>query len=378
MSPVPQVNPDPESDTWPERVAIIGVGLMGGSLGLAIGARFPECQVIGWDDPASLDSAMARGAITTAGASLARTVDAADLVFLCTPVSASLDLLDELAPVLTRESIVTDIGSVKGPIVDKALRVLPAGSLFVGGHPMTGSEKQGARHADPLLYENATWVLCPPKVPDARYHNLVRFLERIGARVMELSAPRHDTIAAHVSHLPQLLSVLLVNTVQHATRAHPEVLDLAAGGFRDMTRIAGSPFGMWRDILDANQPEISTVLAVFSKELRRLADAVAKNDMATLSDAFRNAEQTRDFIPADRKGFLHPLSMIYVFVGDAPGALVQITTTLFNERINIKDIELLRIREGTGGTFRLGLESPTQADNAIRALTEAGISAYRL
>ncbi len=380
--PMRPSEPAPEtfrlSSDWPRSVALIGTGLMGGSLGLAARSRYPGLVVAGWDDPATMHMALEAGAITHAGASLAETVRGVDLVVICTPVGSALDLLGEIGEAVSEHAVITDIGSVKQPITTRASQVLPASVLFIGGHPMTGSEKSGVEHADALLYENATWILTPPVRVDARYDGLVSFLGRLGARIMELPADRHDAIAARVSHLPQLLAVLLVNVLSADRSRYPELLEMAAGGFRDMTRIASSPFAMWRDILASNDREIHAVLSSFSDRLRTLSDAVRDGDLPSIAACFNDAEQTRDFVPSDRKGFLHPLSNIYVFADDRPGALVRITSTLFDARINIRDIELLRIREGTGGTFRLGFVSPEHATSAVDALTEVGIRAYRL
>lgn len=359
-------------------MALIGVGLMGGSLGLAIRSRFPSLTVAGWDDPATLQTAVRNGAISRAGTTLANAVQHADLIVVCTPVGAALDVLDELAEHVPDRCVITDIGSVKRPIAQHAERVLPASVLFVGGHPMTGSEKSGVEHANALLYENATWIVTPPPGDDPRYHSLVSFLGQLDARIMELPADRHDAIAARVSHLPQLLAVLLVNAISADRTTYPELLEMAAGGFRDMTRIASSPFAMWRDILATNDREIHAVLSSFSDRLHTLSTAIRDGDLPSIAASFNDAEQTRDFVPSDRKGFLHPLSNIYVFADDKPGALVRITSTLFTARINIRDIELLRIREGTGGTFRLGFVSPEHALSAVDALTDVGIRAYRL
>lgn len=359
-------------------MALVGTGLMGGSLGLAARSRFPDLTVVGWDDPATMQMALRTGAISQAGSSLAETVRGADLVVVCTPVGTALDILGEIGESVSDHAVITDIGSVKQPVATRASKVLPSSVLFIGGHPMTGSEKSGVEHADALLYENATWILTPPAHEDARYHGLVSFLGRLGARIMELPADRHDAIAARVSHLPQLLAVLLVNVISSDRHRYPELLEMAAGGFRDMTRIASSPFAMWRDILASNDREIHAVLSAFSDRLQALSNAVRDADLPSIAASFNDAEQTRDFVPSDRKGFLHPLSNIYVFADDKPGALVRITSTLFDARINIRDIELLRIREGTGGTFRLGFVSPEHATSAVEALTEVGIRAYRL
>lgn len=352
---------------------------MGGSLGLALRNADPNLKITGVDESNSLDLALQRGAITHAEPSLEKAVKTANVVVIATPSNVALNVLEELSAVVQPNTIVTDMCSVKAPIMELAERVLPESVLFVGGHPMTGSERGGVRHADGLLFENATYVLCKPQKPiDERYQVLTGLISLTGARVLELGAHKHDRIAAKVSHLPQLMAVLLVNTAGNARKDDPETLTLAAGGFRDMTRIASSPFPMWREILESNAVEIQAVLSSMESDIAEVKSSLASGNFEAVRALFHQAEQTRDFIPIDRKGFLTPLSDVYIFTSDRPGALVDITSTLFKASLSIKDIELLRIREGTGGTFRLGFHESTEADLAVRVLSENGFSAYRL
>jgi len=361
-------------------VVIVGVGLMGGSLGLALRNADPTLTITGVDSSETLAVALQRGAITHGEARVEDAVKEADFVVIATPSSTGLSVLKELSKHVKEGAVVTDMCSVKGPIVALAKKALPDSVLFVGGHPMTGSERSGIRYADGLLFENATYVLCcaPESKASEGYHRLAQLISLTGARILELDAEKHDRIAARVSHLPQLLSVLLVNTAGRARKSDPETLSLAAGGFRDMTRIASSPFPMWRDILEENREEVGLALTQMEADISQLKTNLSDLDFEAIREQFHQAEQTRDFIPSDRKGFLKPLSDVFVFTSDRPGALVDITSTLFNASLSIKDIELLRIREGTGGTFRLGFHESTEADQAVSALIENGFSAYRL
>jgi prephenate dehydrogenase len=362
------------------RIALIGLGLMGGSMGLALRDANPTLEIIGMDEPSVVDQALRRGAITASATSATEAVEDADIVILATPLSVTLGLLDEIGRKLKPGTLVHDICSVKSPVAACAEGALDNDVLFVGGHPMTGSEKSGIRHADGLLFENATYVLCPSDstVGSEAYAELQRLLSSIGARLLEMDAQVHDRIAARVSHLPQLLSVLLVNLASSSRKQDRNLLDLAAGGFRDMTRIAGSPFPMWHDILAGNREEVLSALADFEGLLSDLRADLASNTLDAVGERFRDAEQTRNFIPSDRKGFLQPLADVYVFTSDRPGALVDMTSALHTADLSIKDIELLRIRENTGGTFRIGFETPSEADAAVRALSEAGFLSYRL
>ncbi|GIV61836.1 MAG: prephenate dehydrogenase [Rhodothermaceae bacterium] len=363
------------------RIALLGVGLIGGSLGLAWGRQRPGLYRVGYDRPEVVEKALARGAIDEGAERAEDAVREADLVVLATPLATSLHLLEHVAPVLPEGCLVTDVGSVKVPIVRHAADVLGSPTRFVGGHPMAGAERGGIDHADPFLFENATYVLCPPPGETAfetRYAPLVDLVRATGARVLLLDAERHDRIAATVSHLPQLLAVALVAQAADQQATDPEVLALAAGGFRDMTRIASSPFDIWRDILPANQGPILDALARFATLLQRLRNRLIEEDLDDLARLFARAREVRNQIPRDMKGFLHPLVDVFVYAEDRPGALLEITRTLYEAGLSIKDIELLKLREGTGGTFRLGFSSPDEADQAVAALASGGCRAYRL
>jgi prephenate dehydrogenase len=360
----------------PTTVALLGTGLIGASLGLALRQRAPHLDVVGADPQAeALETALARGALSRTAEARDAVVDA-DLVVLAAPLDALPALLQTVAPALKHGSLVTDVGSVKGPTMRAAADALPESVRFVGGHPMAGAASGGPENADALLFENAAYILTPP--PDAG--DLTAFapsalwlVETIGARAVVLDAERHDAIVAAVSHLPQLLAVALVN---EAADAGPDVLGLAAGGFRDMTRIAGSAFSMWGPILEDNRDAVTAVLDRFVDRLGAVRAAVA-TDPASLASAFEAAAQTRAAIPASTKGFLAPLADVLVWAEDRPGFLHHLTGVIAEAGLNLKDVELLRIREGEVGTFRFGFRTAAEADHAVGALTDAGYRAQR-
>ena len=362
-------------------ITIIGLGLMGGSFALATKSNVPHVSITGVDAEDICQMALDRNVVDHATPIVKDAVVNADVVVVATPISAVRPAFIDMAPVLPSHCLVTDICSVKLAVQAAAEECLPPNTLYVGGHPMTGSEKTGLRHADVALFENATYVLCPPssvQINDGRYQKLKQVINLLGSRILEMPATNHDLIASRVSHLPQLLSVLLVNVASQSKDANPDILQLAAGGFRDMTRIASSSFPMWNDILSANEHEIVAAMDVFENLWHSMRDALSQGDTDAIRNHFHDSEQTRDFIPSSNRGFLNPLADIYVFTSDRPGALVSITTALFKAELSIKDIELLRIRENTGGTFRLGFDHTLEADQAVQILTEIGFSAYRL
>lgn len=368
-----------------ERISILGTGLIGGSLGHVWKERRPKCTVVGYDRPDVLETAESRGAIDAKAADPITAVEEADLVVLATPLSTILKLLDTVADHVPEGAIITDVGSVKQPVLDQARDVLPDDVHFLGGHPMAGAEHAGIDHSDPLLFENAVYVLCQPDNQEGDeliepFEPLVDLVEVTGARPLLLDAEHHDQLVAAVSHLPQLLAVALVNTVADAEdgdEATNLALELAGGGFRDMTRIAASPFDMWRDILVGNEGAIHDALSQFRREIRSLRNRLIENDLEALEQRFDAAQSARASVPGDSKGFLRALADVYVRAPDKPGVIHELTGQLVEADLNIKDIELQKIREGTGGTFRLAFASAGDADAAVEALNAADYEAWR-
>ncbi|MEM8556355.1 MAG: prephenate dehydrogenase [Bacteroidota bacterium] len=363
-------------------VALLGTGLIGGSLGLVLRERRPDLRVVAYD-PNEGDAVVACGAADAVTGSIRDAVRDADVVVLGAPMGVLPGLLREIAPHLRPGAIVTDVGSVKAPLGAYAAEVLPTTNPFVGGHPMAGAERGGLAHADPFLFENATWVLCPPQgvseddLPEM-FAPLVDLVRATGARVLVLDAERHDRIAALVSHVPQLIAVLLMTLAAESNEDDDAFLQLAAGGFRDMTRIASSPFDLWREILLANEGPVLDALARLADALQGTRYDLASNDFDALAGRFLHARTVRNTIPKDTKGFLAPLADVYVYAEDRPGFLLRLVQTLYDAGLNIKDIELLKIREGTGGAFRFGFATGSDADRAVIGLSDAGYSAYRL
>ena len=355
-------------------IVIVGVGLIGGSLGLAIKRKYENVKVTGVSSDAAVKSALEMGAINEGCGygELAEAVENADLVFLCTPIQRIQELLTPLSSSLKPGVLVTDVGSTKQVITGHAESVLPKGVHFIGGHPMTGSEKRGINAADPFLFQNAIYVLCPASgVPEEIIKNFSDFLSGIGARVVILDAGLHDRIAAAVSHLPQMVAVTLVNMVGKASTDSAPYLQLAAGGFRDMTRIASSPFTMWDDICRTNEDAIKKAIDEFIGHLTELKERIGTQ---SLGEDFDASNIIRANIPKDTKGFMSALHEVLVVVEDKPGVIARIATELAGININIKDIEVMKVREGEGGTLRLAFEFEEQAGKAVVLLNRIGYS----
>jgi prephenate dehydrogenase len=356
------------------RVSIIGLGLMGGSLGLALKRSFPTIEIVGVDrEEKIVQRAVERGAIDRGFLNFEEAFPKADLIVLATPVNAILELLPTLPDLIDPDTLVTDLGSTKARICRTAEEYLP--DRFIGGHPMAGSERQGIEAADPFLFENALYVLTPLQASQERIPHLSTFLEELGARILCLDPQLHDQIVAYVSHLPQLLAVALTELVGQQNEENSLYRELAAGGFRDMTRIAASPYSIWKDILRDNAPQIGHVLDALIEQLLSMRGELTS---AVLEERFRRAAAFRTAIPLRSKGFLKPLHRIAISVPDQPGTLARLTTVLAQSTINIKDIELLKVRENVGGTFHLHFETRAEAERAVQLLQNIGYSSSLL
>jgi prephenate dehydrogenase len=353
-----------------DTVTIIGVGLLGGSLAAAFKRRAVAKRIIGISSPDTLKTATELKIIDLGYGydELERGVQDVELVILCTPIARIIELLPSVVNKVAPGTIITDVGSTKRIIMETADKYLPKQVTFIGGHPMAGSEKSGVSATDPFLFENAIYVLTPSTSTNPeKLTKLSKAFSAIGAQVVILEPDRHDTIAATISHLPQMLAVALVNTLRSVSEKQPEYLKLAAGGFRDMTRIASSPFSVWRDICATNQDLIREKLDEYISQLQEIKDLVGTE---ALCEKFSSASLLRGSIPKDTKGFIHPHPEVLVVTEDRPGMLARITTALANKSINVSDIEVLKVREGEGGTIRLAvtdIETAKQATETLRA-----------
>jgi prephenate dehydrogenase len=350
-------------------VTIIGLGLIGGSLSHVLKKK--GITVRGVSSPKTLEKALSLG-IIDAGfdySELAQALEDSSFVFICTPLLDIEKRIPKVFEYAQKGTVISDVGSTKDEICRVARENLHRGISFVGGHPMAGSEKRGLENASPFLFYDAVWVLTPIKgTPKRAVKSLSDLLSQFGAKIMILPPELHDRIAASVSHLPQLLAVLLTN--QLAQKDSDLFRNLAAGGFRDMTRIASSGYGIWRDILRTNLDGIRGVLGDFRDGLDTLLQRI--DDESYLEQVFERANRERMTIPKYSKGFLKPLNDVRITVEDKPGELAKITNLIYYRAINIKDIEIVTVREGEGGVLRLGFSQKNEAENAASVLTAAG------
>lgn len=269
-----------------QRIAILGTGLIGGSFGLAVRRALPQASVTGWDRPAELAAAAARGAIASGSPQLRQALDGADLVFIALPIGVTIDLLPQVARHAAPGALVTDACSVKAAIERVARPHFGGASRFLGGHPLAGKETSGIANADAELFCGAPYALAAsPEDPDLRVRGFALLLERIHSRPVWVDAEAHDRAVALVSHLPQLLAVALAGTMRAATDEAGVPLTLAGPGVRDMLRLAGGPYAMWRDICLANRQNISAAIERLAQQLDHLRAQLASRELEAEFDA---------------------------------------------------------------------------------------------
>lgn len=276
------------------RLALVGVGLMGASAGLAAKARGLAGEVVGFSRRRqTLEEARRVGAIDSFETDLAAAVRGADFVLVSVPVDAvAARVLEIAACELAPGAVITDVGSVKGNIVAEVSRDAKAAALFVGGHPIAGTEKSGPAAAKADLYEGRHCILTPGA--DAKKTAAVRaFWEALGMKVEEMDAARHDEVLAMISHLPHVVAYALVGAVARYDKGEHPALKFTAGGFKDFTRIAASAPELWRAIVEANASSSLDSIARFKAELSAIEDAIAAGDFDKLEELFAKAATVR-------------------------------------------------------------------------------------
>jgi len=278
-----------------EKIAILGVGLIGGSLAMVCKQKGLAKQIVGYGRrPENLKKAVKLGVIDRFFQDLRETVQGADLIVLATPVGQFEALAREMASALSKEAIVTDVGSVKGSLVTRLERLLPNGNRFVGAHPIAGKEKAGVEAASATLFVGAQCILTPTERTNPSALESVKALwEATGSKLVLMDPVQHDQILAAVSHLPHLVAYALVNTVLETKIQGQEVVSFSAGGFRDFTRIAASSSEMWRDICLLNRDPILGMIEAYEKAITRLKQLIRQGDGKGLEAEFERAKKAR-------------------------------------------------------------------------------------
>jgi len=351
------------------KITIIGVGLIGGSLGLAIKALQSPPKVVGVSrSEQTIEKAIKVEAIDEGTTSKIDAVKDADLVFIATPISSIVGTIKEITPHLKPGAIVTDVGSTKSTIVKTVEEFLPPEIFFIGGHPMAGSEQQGVLFANATLFRNSYYLLTPTQRTNTMaFKKLHSLLTGIGAQVLAVDPDKHDKIVSTISHLPHILSAALVNLASKQTKESKNLLLVAAGGFRDMTRIAASDPDMWRDICIENSAAILEALDEFRKELMSFQSTIEDRKESQLKDKFKEAQSVRLNLPEILHKDVSQLRELSIPVSDRPGVISDISVMIGRLGINIEDIEIVHTTELTG-ILRLVISGEENAKAAAKEL----------
>ncbi|MFH1537726.1 MAG: prephenate dehydrogenase [bacterium] len=366
-------------EKW-ERVSIVGMGLIGGSLALAMRGAGIAGEIVGCGrKDERLRYALDNGIADRVTKDPKEAAEGAGLVVVCTPAGLIPGMLAAIRPALGAGAVVTDAGSTKKDIVAGAEKLFGGdGPWFVGSHPMAGSEDSGVEAARADLFENALCVLTPGGgCPEDVVGRVRGVWEAAGAKVLEMGAEEHDFLVAASSHLPHLVAVTLALSLAGFSREREGVLPLLAGGFRDTTRIASGSPEVWRDICMMNREAIISMLDGFEGALRETGRVLRGGGEEEMQKLFSAAKRFRDGIPGGGRGALAGAHEVLVDAPDRPGVIAEIATALSDAGINIKNLFVQHVREMHGGTILLTLESEEDQARAAELLAAKGLRARK-
>ncbi|MBI4744492.1 MAG: prephenate dehydrogenase [Actinobacteria bacterium] len=357
-----------------DKVAIIGIGLIGGSLGLALKQISNPPKITGIARRQEvIDKAIETGAIDEGTTFFEEGVKDADIIFIATPVGSIVDIAKKIIPYLKQKAIITDVGSTKATIVKEIEEAAPSDIYFIGGHPMAGSEQTGVEAATPFLFKNSYYILTPTKkTNNEAFSHLHSLLTQIGAYVLAIDAEKHDSTVATISHLPHFAAASLVNVTQSRMNENENLIKLAAGGFKDMTRIAiGSP-EIWLDIAFENRTAILEALNAYKKEIEKIYEFIKDKDKEGLMQRLNEAREKRSAL--QRVLHKEPLNLckLNIAVEDKPGVISDVTVAIGQLGVNIENIEIFYTPQSRLGILEIIVMGEDAAQKAASVLLKKG------
>jgi prephenate dehydrogenase len=352
------------------RIAVLGVGLIGGSIGLAAREHVEGVEVVGCGrNPDNLRVAMERGAISTAAGSIEEALGGADLCFACAPVGALPDQVRSALAAAGPGCAVTDVGSTKQDLLSQV-----EDPRFIGGHPVAGAETAGVAHARADLFQGAVWYLTPHSRSEGLlYERLHRFVVDVGARPVAVAPETHDRLVAVFSHLPHVLANVLASQAAGRLLDHGEALRQVGPSFRDMTRVAGANTQMWSDIYRANRGAIVEEIRDFRRELERVEELLGAGETVAWNDRARD----------DRRALLEsaatggPVHELRLTVPNRPGIVAQVAVALGKAGVNIVDMALAPAVDMRSGAMTLWIAGEEPAERASRLIEDLGFPVAR-
>lgn len=337
-------------------VLVVGLGLIGSSLALCIKRAHPTYQIFGWDrQETTLSIAQKTGIIDQAALDFNQSAEVADYIILAGPIQTTKDYLQKLSQLQLKSTLlVTDVGSTKEEVV-KLGQAVPFD--FIGGHPMAGSHKSGVLAANPLLFENAYFIFTPTMDLQPRTSELMALYVGTNAKFIQLSPKEHDQITGMLSHFPHIIASGLVNQADHFSIAYPRAKQLAAGGFRDITRIASSDPVMWTDILLSNRESLLELIKNWQQTMEEVKGWLQVQDKAAIYQFFEAAKDTRDAMPIHQTGAIPRFFDLYVDVPDYSGVIAEVTSLVAEANISLVNVKILETREDIIGILEISFKN---------------------
>lgn len=360
-----------------QTIGFIGLGLIGGSIVKTVKRIYPDLHIIARSGhQLTITEAYQDGLIDNAqNASMEDFADC-DYIFLCTPVQQNLTYIRQLKGIMKDSCILTDVGSVKGDI-HASVAALGLNAHFIGGHPMAGSEKTGISNATAYLLENAYYILTPTAQVDPCYVTEFRdFVASLGAIPLILNCDSHDAATAAISHLPHIIAFALVNLVKQSDDADETMKTIAAGGFKDITRIASSSPVMWEEICLSNQEKLIMMLDAYQNSLSDIRARLINSDGTGLRQLFQSAKDYRDSLAVTPKGTLKAVFELYCDLIDEAGGIATIATILASNHLSIKNIGIIHNREFEEGVLKIEMYDRPSYDRTIALLRKYHYTVY--
>lgn len=360
-----------------DKIGFVGLGLIGGSLAKAIKNQYTTCEIIAYDtNTPSLETALTENIIDKYTTVIDNNFGDCQIIFLCAPVKNNIEALEHLLPLINEDCIITDVGSTKEKIIDAA-KNMNCNNNFIGGHPMAGSEKNGITAADSHLFENAYYILTPlPTIDEDKINMLQTIITSIGALPIVIEPSKHDFITATISHVPHIIASTLVNLVSELDTSDKHMHTLAAGGFKDITRIASSSPNMWQQICLTNNKQITKVIDRFQQELSSIKESIDKYDTQNIYSFFSSARDYRNTFSDKNTGFILKSYKITVDVIDKPGIIAEISSLLSDKHINIKNIGINNNREHQEGVLEIVFYDLESQEKSIEILEYMNYKVY--
>ena len=356
----------------------LGLGLIGGSLAKTARRVFPNCHIMAFDtDETALSLSVKEGILNTALHGITKELANCHYIFLCAPVHYNIEYLPQLKQYLPKHCMLTDVGSVKNDIYE-AISQEGLSDQFIGGHPMVGSEQSGYLASKDRLFENAYYFLTPSEsVPKEAVEQFFALIQALGGLPILVTPKEHDWIVSAISHVPHVVAASLVNLASEEDTPDGLFKKLAAGGFKDITRIASSSPTVWQHILLSNPTNIVNQLTQFQASIEEVKQAILQKDASSIYHFFETAREYRDSLPEGGVGVIRKNYEIYVNVADQTGIIAVVTTLLGSNGLSIKNIGIIHSREYEEGALKIAFYEENSAHQAADILEKYNFTVYK-